>query len=520
MFKYIKYKLHSDQKIRISDDSMSKQGQTMSLYYIPGSSIRGIMISNIAGDKVKFESLKQSLFSDDICFSNLYLLSGQDELIPSPKGFYEDKKQSFTGKKEIQNVVISGEFEEGFKRAGLGNYCKWNGDTIEFYSTIMDSDLKIRLNHNEEFSVREGKSANSKPMFRYLYMKAGQDYYGYIVFKKDSAYDEIKSLLDNGTLIIGNSRSSGTGKCSVYDVVETEQESEIIPQYDRLPKSDVKNTVYMYLFSDLVMRNENGEYCGINICDLERKLKVSDLKIEVCATSSRDVRGYNNTLKVRMPSVNMYEKGSVFKLSFSGTLTRDTIESLVVEGIGERRNEGYGRILFFDDSYGEIKYKQKGEITDECDPDSNERHKEDDDVLRQVAASYYRNHLRRLMIKRVIDDANNIGKDLSKSKSGSIEPLIISNMHNFENAAKQLEAYYGHEKEKHDNTKIHKERNNVKNSKELVYDIMNSDINILLGYTKTDIMGIDIKDLLSEAEVGRLRLELILMELKYSRKGE
>ena len=520
MSKYIKYKLHSDQKIRISDDSMSKQGQTMSLYYIPGSSVRGIMISNIAMDDGKFESLKQSLFSDDICFSNLYLLSGQDELIPSPKGFYEDKKQSQSGKKEIQNVVISGEFEEGFKRAGLGHYCKWNGDTLEFFSTVMDGDLKIRLNHNEEYVGREGKSANSRPMFRNSYMKAGQDYYGYIIFKNDSGYEEIKSLLDGGTLIIGNSRSSGTGKCRVYDVVGTESELEIVPQYDRLPKADVENTVYMYLLSDLVMRNEKGEYCGINLPDLENKLKVSDLKIEICATSSRDVRGYNNTLKVRMPSVNMYEKGSVFKLSFSGTLTKEVIESIVSEGIGERRNEGFGRILFFDDSYGEIKYKQKGEISDGCDRDSSEKHDEDDAVLRQVAASYYRNHLRRLMIKRVIDDANIIGKDLSKSKSSAIEPIIVSNMHDFKNAEKQLEAYYGHEKEKHDNVKIHKERNNVKNSKELVDVIMNSDINELLGCTKTSVMGMDTKGLLTEDEVGRLRLELLLMELKYNRKGE
>jgi len=254
--------------------------------------------------------------------------------------------------------------------------------------------------------------------------------------------------------------------------------------------------------------------------DLENKLKVSDLKIEICATSSRDVRGYNNTLKVRMPSVNMYEKGSVFKLSFSGTLTKEVIESIVSEGIGERRNEGFGRILFFDDSYGEIKYKQKGEISDGCDRDSSEKHDEDDAVLRQVAASYYRNHLRRLMIKRVIDDANIIGKDLSKSKSSAIEPIIVSNMHDFKNAEKQLEAYYGHEKEKHDNVKIHKERNNVKNSKELVDVIMNSDINELLGCTKTSVMGMDTKGLLTEDEVGRLRLELLLMELKYNRKGE
>ena len=96
-----------------------------------------------------FEEIKKKLFSLDVRYLNAYLFDGERELIPSPKGFYEDKSLT-EGKKEIENVVLNGTFTEGNKRAGLGRYCYIEEDCIYYYNVDTDSDMKIKINLQEK----------------------------------------------------------------------------------------------------------------------------------------------------------------------------------------------------------------------------------------------------------------------------------------------------------------------------------------------------------------------------------
>ena len=42
---YIKYRLRNDEPFRIADDSTSQRGQVQTLTYIPGSTMRGVVIN-------------------------------------------------------------------------------------------------------------------------------------------------------------------------------------------------------------------------------------------------------------------------------------------------------------------------------------------------------------------------------------------------------------------------------------------------------------------------------------------
>ena len=117
MAEYLRYVIRNIEPVRIADDSTSQSGQTNTLRYIPGTTIRGLIINALAGNE-EFEQIKQKLFSEKMAYLNAYPMAGERELFPSPKGFYEDKSDA-EGKKEIENVVVNGEFTEGSKRAGL-----------------------------------------------------------------------------------------------------------------------------------------------------------------------------------------------------------------------------------------------------------------------------------------------------------------------------------------------------------------------------------------------------------------
>ena len=137
MTRYIKYSLILREPVRIADDSSAKQGQTDTLRYIPGSSIRGHVINAILTDSHNtsepyFNELKKELFSDRVRFMNAYLTIGSEKdgcqvLIPSPKGFYESKEKI----KVIDNVVLKGKYKAGYKRAELGNYAMFERDEEE-----------------------------------------------------------------------------------------------------------------------------------------------------------------------------------------------------------------------------------------------------------------------------------------------------------------------------------------------------------------------------------------------------
>ena len=147
MSTYLKYTIKNMEPVRIADDSNSQSGQTETLRYIPGTTIRGMIIHALS-EKQDFEEIKKELFSSRVRYLNAYISTDDEELLPSPKGFYEDKT-NVEGKKQIQNVVLNGEFSEGYKRAALGRYCYMESDCIHYYNVDIGSDMKIKININK-----------------------------------------------------------------------------------------------------------------------------------------------------------------------------------------------------------------------------------------------------------------------------------------------------------------------------------------------------------------------------------
>lgn len=179
-------------------------------------------------------------------------------------------------------------------------------------------------------------------------------------------------------LILGNARSSGFGKC---EVVSCELIKEL-PYQEYLPCEDQKNDCYMMLLSNTVLRNRDGELCGFTpemVAELGRRLEVKDLKIQYCSTSTVNVRGYNRTWGIRLPSMTAYESGSVFHLTFSGVLTLSKMQKMVESGIGIRRNSGFGAVLFLKDYEG-VRYKEARKYFEDTDKEVRQDQEKQEDT--------------------------------------------------------------------------------------------------------------------------------------------
>lgn len=510
MFRYFRYEIKNIEPLRIANDAGSQSGQTVTLRYILGTTIRGFIINSAAREK-DFEEKKKVLFSDKVRYLNAYMMENGEELIPSPKGFYEDKTV-VEGKKKLQNVVVHGEFSNGYKRAAIGRYCYMDSDCIYYYNVKTGSDMKIKINLSE---------TEKQNIFRNEYMTAGNTFVGYIAIDVDeSSIESIESTFLNiirGTIVLGNGRTAGLGKC----VVKSAKFVDSIPYSKYMPTQDQTQKAYMMLMSPTTMRNKRGEYCGLDIKQLEKKLGVTNLEIPFCSTSIVEVKGYNRTWRTKIPSITMYEQGSVFRLSFDGIMKKERISQICHEGIGVRKNEGFGRILFLND-YENIHYKLEEEKSC-CLEQDTPKYPEDEKILNFIAANYYKKCIDNAIRKYVLENPIDKG-EVSNSQLGNILSLALAYQYDIENGKKNILDYFVHAKEKEEKNKTQKTRNSIKNFQktiEYILDEKNSMESILdMESQKEKVMGVPRQRLLSPKDYDYFKMKLIVELIRYDNRKE
>lgn len=502
MSEYLKIVFQNQEPVRIADDSTSQSGQTVTLRYIPGTALRGVVINALAQD-ADFETIKKSLFSTKIRFLNAYLTDGERELIPSPKGFYEDKSQQ-QGKKEIDNVVVNGEFAEGKKRASLGRFCYMEHDCIYYYNVDSGSDLKINMN---------GEKQN---VFRNEYVSAGYVFTGYIAVEDKALSERIRNVFARD-FVVGNARSAGLGKCHVMHCEYTVR----LPYEEYLTDGNLEEKCYMMLLSNTVMRDANGELCGLDCNSLAEKLGVMNLKIEFCATSTVDVKGYNRKWRTKIPSAVMYEQGSIFHLTYNGVLTKEKMRLLCDQGVGIRLNEGFGRVLFLKE-YENVKYKKEQKIERKTDAAVVRQYDEDQETLKAAAGCYYRKLLDRKMNAYVVKKPLSKG-EISNSQLGILESFTTAYKYEPREAKRFIDQYLEHALDKERNQSVQKDRNSIQELRKCVQHIFNTELDTLLSVEtkqKDHVMGVPKVELFTEEENLKLKLELITKLIRYDNKKE
>lgn len=521
MTKYIKFVFKNKEPLRIADDNSSQSGQMITLRYIPGTTIRGYIVNQLVREN-DFEKIKKDLFSNYVRYLNAYISMENQELIPSPKGFYEKKVMKENDK--LVNIVVKQADLNGKKRAALGRYCYFDQNRIHYYNVETGSDLKIKIN------LEEGEKQN---VFRNEYIEPGYLFTGYIAVDEDlmdekSLMERIKSVLHD-EIILGNARSSGFGKCEMIDCDITEE----LPYQSFVADTDQAGECYLLLLSNTTLRNQQGELCGFNedtLVALEEKLHVKNLQIVYCSTSITTVRGYNRTWGVKIPSTVAYEQGSVFHLKYEGTLTVETIRELSDAGIGIRRNEGFGRVLFLKDGYEKINLKQSEEYfanTVEKEP-LPVMNSEDKKVICIAARSYYKAMLQQGLQKFVLKKKEELSDDIrtSASQLGMLDSVITAYQYNPGQAISSLRKHLSESMKREENNRIQKQHNSLQNVGKLIEnEILNEnkkieDIAGFKGKNEGCIMGISTSELLPEDEEKQMKLKVILDLIRFNNKGE
>jgi len=305
--------------------------------FIPGSVIRGALIAKyLQGKKVDAgnDDFRGLFFDGTVRFLNAYIRSQTGKrTLPAPFSWHVEKDTE----KPVYDVAIDDSIinkdDSGTVWKHVSNpFCCIRKDEAdkqqtEFYNPAVQ--IKIHTARADRQKVTEGEST----IFRYLALDVGQNFTGVILADDISYINSIKDLLSDGTVLsLGKSHLAGYGRVKIDNIDDQTDWDE----YETVD-DDTEGSIIVTLLSDAIVRDsKTGTYAA----SIDPVLNTTHEKayMRTCIRG-----GFNRTWNLPLPQILAVQAGSVFVYEHDPVL-RSCLQALEASGIGEKREEGFGRI--------------------------------------------------------------------------------------------------------------------------------------------------------------------------------
>lgn len=320
--------------------------------YIPGSMIRGAIIGrymrqrhlselDLTNDEVK------RLFFDaqSTRYLNAYLLSQKNQrTLPLPLSWFKDKDAELTDNLPITVYDFSidkGEEPETPKSVGEYFWAK-EGGIVKLYKE------KRRINIHNFRDRKKGRSTdNQGELFRYDALDAGQTFQSIILCEDDNV-ETIHNLLAEPNFWLGGSQSAGYGHTKISATKPSSDNwNEIGIAADDRENDEILSVT---LLSDTLLRNKQGQPVADPALIKQAIEDVLNITLPQhkpvgIFTNSTLIGGFNRKWGLPLPQVPALAAGSVIVFESEDIeITSEQIQRLEICGIGERREDGFGRI--------------------------------------------------------------------------------------------------------------------------------------------------------------------------------
>lgn len=285
--------------------------------YIPGTTIHGL-IAKLHIKQNNIDNLFYDLFfSDKISFGNAYPCENEKKYFPTPFSIQKHKL-----KECVYDLLFEDDsFNEQTKSTG-------NFSLITAPNSIESIEVKTTINfHNV---IDDGVTLKKGGVFNYSAIDKGQTFASSIIGEENALKQILNLISDDSTHFIGRSKTSQYGcvKITKSDIVD----------YEKPLDTDERNENTMTLLSDAIVLNDNG------MSEVSNTVMSKILGVDILESLLKKdtFENYVNVLKAKRPSVNIFKAGSCFKLE----KLPEKFVDMEKFGLGERRNEGFGRVIF------------------------------------------------------------------------------------------------------------------------------------------------------------------------------
>ncbi len=342
--KVITFVLETQQPV-LATSFQGDPNSDVSYPFIPGSMMRGALIGRYLQrhglqdtDILTDETVRRLFFDGNTRYLNAYLYKEQQRTLPLPHSWKKEKNDELSKKQPEIDVYDLSFYQKELKSPKpVGEYfwAKDGSDGILY-------TVNRRINIHNMRDRRQGRSTLEQgQIFCYDALDAGQNFQA-VILCEDNDVKIIAKLLTPENIWLGGSRSAGYGHTKIKEISTPENWDEVNSYPDKRLKN--RETFTVTLLSDLILRDEWGQYVAMPPTELLSQGLGVTLKLQTCYSQSTLIGGFNRKWGLPLPQVPAVSAGSVFIYDKIDRLTADRIRTLEAEGIGERRIEGFGRI--------------------------------------------------------------------------------------------------------------------------------------------------------------------------------
>ena len=267
------------------------------------------------------------------------------------------------------------------------------------------------------------------------------------------------------------------------------------------------------------MRNKYGEICGIDLELLAHLLGVDSLELKASSTSVCKMSGINRTWGCRTPEIVMYEAGSVFKLEASQNIKQEAMECVSQNGIGVKREEGCGQVLFLESYDGLNKKEILPYTVQEIETETALTQEETEQQIKFISKEIAKKQIRKKMERYVAEQE--IDRSIRKSQRGIMLNYARYARVEGMNSTRRIEKYLAYEREKLEKNKRQTDTQDKKAALDYLEHMIRLDIFEKLDLDKHKLIcGIPMENIFKPEELQLFQMELLERIITFANRKE
>ncbi len=347
--------------------------------FIPGGAIRGAVAARLIAEGKPAEGalFRDLVLSGVVRYLHAYPIIDGQRSLPAPRSWRRDK----AGPDWVRDLAaFDGHVTEDDDAEDLEDH--WPEEALislgaPFVTPALGAGrrrvvaprIKARLHQQRDRAKgrpwtrkEDGQEERRGEIFAYEYLEAGQVFRGVVQVHLHGAtpgdatraaastehyIEQVRSLIGGRAILVGRSRRAGYGGDAEirFDTVETTAEYPNVP--GALSADLEAGERFRMLFASAYMgRHPVSGQLGPEALSQELHERGLHVDIGRRCWSFETVGSFNRKWRLAVPQAAAAAAGSVFVLRAQEPIGRGLLQDIVRNGLGERRTEGFGRVLF------------------------------------------------------------------------------------------------------------------------------------------------------------------------------
>jgi len=333
--------------------------------FIPGSALRGVLAARLIADGVTGDSdeFRRLILSGDVRYLHAYPELAAARSLPSSSSWRSEKAEpnraidlaAFSG--DIDASIDADDFRTIWAEEALVSVPAPFGAASASAGTrsIAAPSIGSRVHQQRDrVKGRPWKDRSEQPhgaLFAYEYLEPDQVFRGVIQIMPAAAADieRIKTVLGAEPILVGRSRRAGYG-----GEAEAQFTGQAQREYENVSGSisgDIAAGARFraFLASAYVGRHQATGQIDPSALQQELRRRIG-VRVERSRWAFETVGAFNQKWRLEVPQAQAVAGGAVLVLEATAAIPAAVLRAIEDEGLGERRVEGFGRVLFLEHS--------------------------------------------------------------------------------------------------------------------------------------------------------------------------